>query len=83
MFISQPHTIGTLSSLLKMSHQIRIALNSLHYNKFCITGLKFKTINYLINLIRMHDMGCIYRLLVLNGARIQNDEWRSPILISQ
>jgi len=31
----------------------------------------------------MHDMGCIYQLLVLNGARIQNDEWPSPILISQ
>jgi len=42
-----------------MSHQISIALNTLHYNKSCIAGLKFKTINYLINLIRMHDMGGI------------------------
>jgi|GEM_PF-5680917 len=59
MFSNQHYTTGIFSSLLKMSHQIMIALITLHYNKFCITGLKFKTINYMINLIRMHDMGGI------------------------
>ena len=59
MFSNQHYTTGIFTFLLKMSHQIMIALNTLHYNKFCIAGLKFKIINYLINLIKMHDMGGI------------------------
>jgi len=59
MFSNQYYITGIFSSLLKMSHQFMIALNALHYNKFCIAGLKFKIINYLINLIKMHDMGGI------------------------
>ena len=31
MFSIQPNTTGSFSSVLKMSHQIRIALNTLHY----------------------------------------------------